>query len=73
MEKINIEKLSLIELKELKSMVENRLRNKKIDVDRELGRNYDLYKVNEGKYHQDEDHNRLKRVIDRIELYINSI
>jgi|688.fasta_scaffold01065_56 hypothetical protein len=73
MEKIKIESLSLIDLKELKLMIENRLRNKKSDVDRELGRNYDIYKVNEEKYHQDEDHNRLKRIVDRIEFYINSI
>tara|TARA_Y100000034_G_scaffold50103_1_gene61823 strand:- start:346 stop:558 length:213 start_codon:yes stop_codon:yes gene_type:complete len=67
------EELSLSDLKEIKSILEERLKRKERFMNVERGYNYEEYCRRELIYHQDVNHERLKRVNKRIEDFINTI
>jgi hypothetical protein len=68
-----MEELNLSDLLKVKSILENKLENKRQQVKCFLGRDYERYHKVESAYIKDENHNRLKRVNEQIENIINSI
>lgn len=70
---LNIETMSLIDLKQIKSILTERLDKKEKWMVAERGRNYEEYCRRELIYHQDENHEKLKRVNQRIEDFINVV
>jgi len=66
---MNNEEISLSDLKEIKSILEERL-NKKY---RRGGYDYEKYCKREILYRQDVNYERLKRVNKRIEDFVNTI
>ena len=70
---LNIETMSLSDLKQIKSILEERLLKKEKWMNSERGRNYEEYCRRELIYHNDENHSKLKRVNQRIEDYINVV
>ena len=68
-----MEKLSLSDLKEIKSILEKRLEEIKCWRDAQRGYNYEEYCKRELIYHKDKNHEKLKRVNQQIEDIINSI
>jgi len=69
----NLETMSLSDLKQIKSILEERLSQKEKWVKSERGYNYEEYCRRELIYHNDENHSKLKRVNQRIEEFINVI
>lgn len=72
-EELNIGTMSLSDLKELKSIITERLKKKENWVNAERGRSYEEYVRRELIYHQDKNHEKLKRVNQRIEDFINAV
>ena len=70
---MSIETMSLSDLKEIKSILTERLEKKEKSMVAERGRNYEEYCRRELIYHQDENHEKLKRVDERIEDFINVV
>lgn len=70
---LNIETMSLSDLKQIKSILIERLEKKEKWMIAERGRNYEEYYRRELIYHQDENHEKLKRVNQRIEGFINVV
>lgn len=70
---LNIETMSLSDLIQLKSILEERLLQKEKWMNSERGRNYEVYCKRELIYHNDENHSKLKRVKQRIEDFINVV
>jgi hypothetical protein len=65
--------LSLSDLKEIKSILETRLKVKQRWVDAERGRDYEEYSRREIIYYKDENHDKLKQVNQQIENILNNI
>jgi hypothetical protein len=65
--------LSLSDLIEIKSILEERLKNKERYMNAERGYDYEEYCRRRLIYHKDENHEKLKRVNKRIEDFINTI
>jgi hypothetical protein len=70
---LNIKMVSLSDLKELKSIIEERLDRRKQWMVSQRGYSYDEYCKRELAYLEDENHEKLKRVNQRIEDFINAI
>jgi hypothetical protein len=70
---LNIETMSLSDLKEIKSILTERLEKKEKWMMAQRGRNYEECCRGELIYHQDENHEKLKRVNQRIEDFINKL
>jgi len=70
---INIETMSLSDLKHIKSILEERLLQKEKWMNSERGYNYEEYCRRQLIYHNDENHTKLKRVNQRIEDFINVV
>ena len=64
---------NILELKELKSIIETRLNKKKQWVDAQRGHSYNEYCKRELIYHQDEHHEKLKKINKQIDQIISSI
>jgi len=62
MEQLNIETIPLTDLVEIKSIIEKRLDEKYKWVKAERGHNYEEYCRRELIYHQDDYHEKLKRI-----------
>lgn len=69
----HIETISLSDLKEVKSIIEDRLLKKEQWMNAERGRNYEEYCRRELVYNKDENHEKLKRINQRIESFIKAI
>ena len=67
------EELNLSDLIEIKSILEERLKNVERFMNAERGYNYEEQRRRELIYHKDENHEKLKRVNKRIEDFINTI
>jgi hypothetical protein len=65
--------ISLSDLKEIKSILEERLKKKEQFMDAERGHNYEEHCRRELIYRKDENHEKLKRVNKRIEDFVNTI
>ncbi len=63
--------MSLSDLKQIKSILEERLSQKEKWMNSERGHNYEEYCRRELIYHNDENHSKLNRVKQRIEHFIN--
>lgn len=70
---LNIKTMSLSDLKQIKSILTERLEKKEKWMVAERGHNYEEYCRREFIYHQDENHEKLKRVNQRIEDFINVV
>ena len=70
---LNIETMSLSDLKQIKSILTERLKMKEKLMIAERGHNYEEYCRREWFYHQDENHEKLKRINQRIEDFINVV
>ncbi len=70
---LNIGTMSLSDLKQIKSILEERLLQKENWMNSERGRNYEEYCRREFIYHNDENHSKLKRVNQRIDDFINVV
>ncbi len=68
-----MEHYSLLELKEIKSIIEERLSLKKAWLESERGHNYEEYCKRELTYYQDQDHEKLRKVTSKINEIVNSI
>jgi hypothetical protein len=68
---LNIETMSLSDLKQIKSILEGRLLQKEKWMNSERGHSYEEYCRRELIYRNDENHSKLKRVKQRIEHFIN--
>ena len=66
------EEISLSDLKEIKSILEERLKKKERYMTIERGYDYEEYCKRELFYRQDVNHERLKRVNKRIEDFVNA-
>ena len=64
---------NILELKELKNIIETKLNTKKQWVDAECGHNYNEYCKRELIYYQDEHHEKLKKINEQINQIIKSI
>jgi hypothetical protein len=64
---------NILELKELKNIIETKLNTKKQWVDAERGNNYNEYCERELIYSQDEHHEKLKKINEQINQIIKSI
>ena len=64
---------NILELKELKTIIESRLNKKRAWVDAQRGYNYDEYCRRELLYSQDENHIKLKKINQQIEKILKSI
>ena len=67
------EEISLSNLKEIKSIIEERLNKKYLYMTAERGYDYEEYCKREILYRQDVNYERLKRVNKRIEDFVNTI
>ena len=67
------EEISLSDLKEIKSILEERLKKKYRYMTIERGYDYEEYCKRELLYGQDVNYERLKRVNKRIEDFVNTI
>ena len=67
------EEISLSDLKEIKSILEERLKKKYRYMTIERGYDYEEYCKRELLYDQDVNYERLKRVNKRIEDFVNTI
>ena len=67
------EEISLSDLKEIKSILEERLNKKYRYMTIKRGYDYDEYCKREILYRQDVDHERLKRVNKKIKDFVNRI
>jgi hypothetical protein len=65
--------LSLCDLKEIKSILTERIKRKECWMNAERGRDYEEYCKKELIYHQDPNHKKLKLINQQIESIINSI
>lgn len=65
--------MNLSDLKEIKSILEQRLKKKEQWMIAERGHDYEEYCRREFIYLRDENHEKLKRVNQRIEDFINAI
>ena len=65
--------MSLSDLKQIKSILTERLEKKEKWMIEERGHNYEEYCRRELIYHQDENHEKIKRVNQRIEDFINVV
>jgi hypothetical protein len=70
---LNIETMSLSDLKQIKSILEERLLQKEKWMNSERGHDYEEYSRRELFYYNDENHLKLKKVNQRIEDFINAI
>ena len=70
---LNIETMSLSDLKQIKSILTERLKKKELWMVAERGYNYEEYCRRELIYRRDENHEKLKRVNQRIEDFINAV
>jgi hypothetical protein len=70
---LNIETMTLSDLTQIKSILEERLLQKEKWMNSERGRNYEEFCRKELIYHNDENHSKLKRVNQRIEDFINVV
>jgi len=70
---LNIKTMSLSDLKEIKSIIKEKLEQKEKWMNSERGRNYDEYYRRELIYRRDENHEKLKRVNQRINDFINIV
>ena len=70
---LNVETMSLSDLKHIKSILEERLLQKEKWMNSERGHSYEEYCRRELIYHKDENHSKLKRVNKRIEDFINVV
>jgi len=70
---INIETMSLSDLIQIKSILTERLEKKEKWMVAERGHNYEEYCRRELIYHKDENHEKLKRINQRIEDFINVV
>jgi ribonuclease HI len=65
--------INILELKELKNIIETKLNAKKRWVDAERGHNYNEHCKRELIYSQDEHHEKLKKINEQINQIIKSI
>ena len=65
--------MSLSDLKQIISILTERLEKKEKWMVAERGHNYEEYCRRELIYHQDENHEKIKRVNQRIEDFINVV
>lgn len=65
--------MSMSDLKEIKSILTERLQKKENWMIAERGHNYEEYCRRELIYHQYENHEKLKRVNQQIEDFINAV
>lgn len=70
---LNIKTMSLSDLKQIKSILTERLEKKEKWMVAECGYNYEEYCRRELIYYKDENHEKLKRVNQRIEDFINAV
>jgi hypothetical protein len=70
---LNIETMTLSDLKYIKSILEERLLKKEKWMNSQRGYNYEEYCRRELIYHNDENHSKLKKVNQRIEHFINVV
>jgi hypothetical protein len=70
---LNIKTMSLSDLKQIKSILEERLLQKEKWMNSERGHSYDEYRRRELIYRRDENHSKLKRVNERINDFINVV
>jgi len=68
-----MEKLSLCDLKEIKSILTERIKGKECWMNAERGGDYEEYCKRESIYNQDPNHEKLKLINQQIESIINSI
>lgn len=64
---------NLCELKEIKNILEYRLKEKESWLNASRGHNYEEYCRRELIFHNDEIHQKLKKINEQIEQIINSI
>ena len=69
----NIETMGLCDLIQIKSILIERLKKKENWMVAERGRNYEECCRKELIYHQDENHEKLKRINQRIDGFINVV
>lgn len=70
---LNIETLSLCDLKQIKSILEEMLLQKEKWVNSQRGCNYEEFCKRELIYHNDENHSKLNRVNKRLNDFINVV
>jgi hypothetical protein len=70
---LNIKTMSLSDLKQIKSILKERLLQKERWMNAERGYDYEKYCRRRLIYHKDENHEKLKRVNKRIEDFINVV
>ncbi len=70
---LKFEELSLSDLITIKGIIEERLKKKIRWVDAERGKNYDEYNNRHKIFLEDENHQKLKRINNRIEEFIKII
>lgn len=68
-----IKTMSLSDLEQIKTILTERLKKKEEWMIVERGRNYEEYYRRKSIYRQDENHEKLKRVNQRIEDFINAV
>ena len=70
---LNSETMSLSDLTNIKTILEQRLLEREKWRDSERGRNLEEYNRRELIYHRDENHSKLKRVNQQIEDFLNVV